>query len=70
MDGWSVKKGRWLTLENSMEFGSEWHKREGRLNNSLRDMVKKESSKIGLNKEDAQDKKKWREGVSSRHESQ
>ena len=36
----------------------------------LKDMVKKESSKVGINEKNALDKKKWREGVSSWHKSQ
>ena len=38
---------------------------KGRPKIAWKDMVKKESSKVGLNKEDAQNKKKWKEGVSS-----
>ena len=34
-----------------------------------KDMVKKESSKVGLNEEDAKDRKKWKEGLSSWPES-
>ena len=43
---------------------------KGRPKITWKDMVKKESSKVGLNEEDARDRKKWKEGVSSWRESQ
>ena len=46
-----------------MGSGSGWHKRKRKTKDYMEDMVKKESSKVGL-KENAQNRKKWKEGDS------
>ena len=43
---------------------------EGRPNMTWKNMVKKESIKIGLKEENALDKKRWRFGIMSWNESQ
>ena len=40
-------------------------KERGRPKMTWKDMVKKESRKIGLDERDAQDRKKWRTGIAT-----
>ena len=67
--------GRVLRREDDEPVKRVWYlevdgvRENGRPKISCKDMVKKESSEVGLIK-DTQDKKKWREGVSSWRESQ
>ena len=63
--GHALRRDESDVLREALQFEVDGRRRRGRPRNTWKKQVEKEMQKTGLQKEDAQDRTKWREGVKS-----